>query len=420
MVLVISDYPRMQDSSPSNQSSLKLIPRRPSVYRCLFCLVIISFLILPLDAKADPTASPPATAPAATTQQAPDPGPTFTLHLDSGNPEDMFQAFSNSTHFTFAETSPGFWTQENWPHPAPLNIEKKPFWVALASLQDALKITFAADESGEHVTPSHDTGDWGWTNRPEATAGPLLLSVRHIQRRTTVPYADPSQSFDTITITMQGIMQPDSGWAIEPQGMELQALTTSAGASLPLKTNPLRLESTVIKGRTRYSFSAFAESSRKIDSVTLSGTLHCIGSAEQESIEIANAESTTLDKNIGGIAVHLSTRRTAAGVEVHLSTTLPPNPGPNASAAIHKQLFQLLEGRIKMFDANDIELTARPMFVRSQRRRGTSQSSTPGQLEVSSIFTPPDGPTPYHAVWTIPTGTSSASFPFQIIEIPLP
>ena len=346
--------------------------------------------------------------------------PTITLHLQDSPPDQALQAFSHVANLTFADPAPGFWAQGDTPPAISLDLKDQSFWDALSQVQKKLNIGFVADNNGDNITPTHDQPDWGWTGRPETAVGPVLLSVRKINHQTTIPYADPSQAFDRITLSLRAFVQPGTDWAIDQNGFEMTSLLTDQGLELHPRQTPQHPTGQAISGTATRALTAFAPAGSKISWVTLAGNVYCVGSSNHETIEIDNAETAALDREVVGFKVHLSTSRNARNIEVHLTCPVPPATDPKSVWTFRQRLSSIWSGRVKMFDANGIELISHPDFARPPfPRRGMSRG-LPDQLDLILDFSPPDALPPYKLIWTVPTALDEITLPFKIGQIAIP
>jgi hypothetical protein len=349
--------------------------------------------------------------------------PNVSIHLQNVPREQILDAFATAAHFKFEHPAAGFWDAGNWPTPAAsLDVNKEPFWVALSDLQEATDLGFviaepaygvAAPAEQLQITPTRERGDWGWTGRPEAVCGPILFSVRQVDRMTTVPCGDGGSASDLISLKIQGFLQPDANWTSDEDGCVMTSLKTDQGVELQSQAQPNVSRSAMARGRLWCGFSASAPVNQRIAWVTLQGSCRGTAITSHEKIEIQNAETSPLDQTVGGFAVHLETLRTPRGIEVRLTSKAPTAANDRRAAFQYgRDLAKICENRIKLFDGTGSELHSRGGGFPMPRRNG--------EVLFTWDYLPIGAPAPLRVVWDAPTAVKTISLPIQIEQIPVP
>jgi hypothetical protein len=345
--------------------------------------------------------------------------PKVSLHLQGATREQALAEFSKATGFKFTQPEAGFWTKNQWATPVvDVDIDGKNFWDALGAFQEATDLGFIGTDNGyagsqqqpARVTPTHERGDWGWTGRPEAVCGPLLVSVRQVNRTTHAPADAASAAWDRIAVRMQARLAPEADWHLDEDGWAMTSLRTDQGLELQPQAQPNFTRTSQMGDTFWAEFDVRAPADAKISSLRFNGV--CRGSlvTRTDLVEIKDAENTPLDRTVAGLQVHLVTLRSGSSIEVRISWATPTTQPMRQRFQAARTLQAYCQGHIHLYDAKGEKLSAIGMSPVGFRR----------EMYLASRYQPAGAPGPLKLVWQIPLESRDVLFAVQIDEIPAP
>ncbi|MEZ0266676.1 MAG: hypothetical protein ACAI43_18255 [Phycisphaerae bacterium] len=240
-----------------------------------------------------------------------------TLKLENAPPQKVFEEIAKQGKTEFS-VSPAktFWNTTT----APLSvaIDNQPFWLAMkdACGKAEVSLKYATDTAEPRVILARDKQNW--TQLPSVTSGPFLVSLRGLQRSSTVDMHKPSDVQRSLVAKLTVFCEPRVRLLRGSMVAKVEQAADDKGNSLVRKTPDADAETMNFVTSWVYNLDAPLEYPPKDGAGAKLPVLKCsakfVAQVKSETIEIADpVASKGASKSVAGRKITLKELRRGDG-----------------------------------------------------------------------------------------------------------